>query len=182
MAGSLAHLTQLLGFRIHCLRSIKRAGKLKAGHPVKRATAPGDLRKQVMLTTAAVGTCVHMYMSSWVCISRVHVCLSPSGLSKQSPSLSKCWASLIGCQRPQAFYPYQLAGHVEAGRLWRRREASGGPQPLYPSKRCWAVEAEGSKREMVFALYSTTPIRTAAGVFSHRHRALPGRRTSGVSS
>lgn len=138
MAGGLVHLTHVLGFRIHYLGSIKHAGELKAGHPVKRATAPGDHRKEeVMLTTAAAGTSVHVYMSSQVYISCVHVCLSPSGLSKQSPSLSKHWASLTGCQRPQAFCPHQLAGHMDAVRLWRWREASGAPQPLYPSKRCW---------------------------------------------
>lgn len=182
-ARGLEHLIQVLRFRIHYLRSIKHAGELKAGPPVKRATAPGDPRKEeVMLMTAAAGTCVHMYMSSRVCISRVHVCLNFSGRSKQSLSLSKCWASLTGCQRPQAFCPHQLADHVEAGRLWRQREASGAPQPLYPSKRCWAVEAEGDERKILFALHSTMFIRTAAGVFLHRHRALPCRRTSGVSS
>lgn len=173
-ARGLEHLIQVLRFRIHYLRSIKHAGELKAGHPVKRATAPGDPRKEeVMLMTAAAGTCVHMYTSSRVCVSRVHACLNSSGRSKQSLSLSKCWASLTGCQRPQAFCPRQLAGHVEAGRLWRRGEASGAPQPLDPSKRCWAVEAEGDERKAVFALHSTTFMRTAAGVFLHRHRALP---------
>lgn len=125
----------------------------------------------------------HVCTCTWAAeCTCVHVCLNFSGRSKQSLSLSKCWASLTGCQRPQAFCPHQLAGHVEAGRLWRWWEASGAPQPLYPSKRCWAVKDEGDERKILFALHSTMFIRTAADVFLHRHRALPCRRSSGVSS
>lgn len=64
--------------------------KLKAVNLVREATAPGDLRKEVTSTAAAVRTCVHMCMSGREWISHAHVHLNLRGLSKQTLGFSKC--------------------------------------------------------------------------------------------
>lgn len=99
-AEGLEHLMEVLGFRMHYFHRIKHIAELNEVHLVKQATASGDPRKEVMLTMAAACACVHVCVSSWECISRVHMCLNPSKVSKQALGLSKCWASLTGCQRP----------------------------------------------------------------------------------